>query len=768
MAVTKITALPTPPSTTDAKNFDTRADAFVKALPNFVTEANKYAVELENACSQGVDDINSATEKQIIKLASEDEVLKKLIATQPLLADTTYNVGTSDTADYATINEALAAASKLLPVVDNKATHKVYILLEQGFVWAETIDLKNIKLDFVSLGMKPAESVATMGEDGVETYTTPALQPIQVKLSALTPISVHNAKTTALISLDNASLSIDSLQLEVMAESDLGEANSGTIELIRLCDNATLYANALTLDTTNITAATNDYKAIYAITNSSIYGNSLNVKFDNSQKLTQPAIWIKDKSNLSFDSIEIDGAEAENLVKEPNQRLFGVYVTNQSVFYSSNKITLTNLNYAVYLQYSTIGFEIYEHSKALVSMSANASTIARGNITITQDLTADTNATQVALELTNCVFKAINITFKGIGFLNSKDSDIDIFGFVTLTSIQPQANLKNTWKCEVRGGVCNINTLKYTPQVESVNDFISYPALSAPAQYSGLFNAGEGVNFKVTSVDISNITLQWLALENETQATHPKGLFAFGGGRFQISKAAKLADFGGSYIDSTGTSSTYPLNVFAATALPNMLSQLALGDFSVLTANHSNLDESNPTTQLATGTLALVAKGVPPVPTLSVGSANSGIASAEMNFGFWNMGAGYSNRNCPHILGYQSARTSKTIEIYADRDLTGGVVNVEKGGVFKSCYNYYYYDYYYDYDYDYVASISGNKITLTIYSANKKGNDYYSSGRQGEDNYFLSASVAVLNSVLSVTMPDGSVTNAINIKVGSW
>lgn len=322
--------------------------------------------------------------------------------------------------------------------------------------------------------------------------------------------------------------------------------------------------------------------------------------------------------------------------------------------------------------------------------------------------------------------------------------------------------------------MCNINTLKYAPQVEGTNDFISYPALAAPAQYSGLFNAGEGVNFKVTSVDISNITLQWLKLDSETQATHPKGLFAFGGGRFQISKAVKLADFGGAYIDSTGTSSAYGLNVFAATALPNMLSQLALGDFSILTSNHSNLDESNPTTQLATGTLALIAKGVPPVPTLSVGSANSGIASAEMNFGFWNMGSDYSNCNCPHILGYQSSRTSKTIEIYADRDLTGGVVNVEKGGVFKSTYHYYHYDYndyyHYDYDYDYVATISGNKITLTIYSANKKGSNYYCDNitRVETDDFFISASVAVLNSVLSVTMPNGSVSNAINIKVGSW
>ncbi|MCZ4340189.1 hypothetical protein O4H52_01125 [Sphingomonadaceae bacterium G21617-S1] len=44
-----ITALPTPPSRADAVNFSDRADAFLLALPGFVTEANALAVAVNNA-----------------------------------------------------------------------------------------------------------------------------------------------------------------------------------------------------------------------------------------------------------------------------------------------------------------------------------------------------------------------------------------------------------------------------------------------------------------------------------------------------------------------------------------------------------------------------------------------------------------------------------------------------------------------------------------------------------------------------------------------
>jgi hypothetical protein len=43
---TTITALPTPPSTADPANFDTRADAFLGALPTFRTETNTVVSEL--------------------------------------------------------------------------------------------------------------------------------------------------------------------------------------------------------------------------------------------------------------------------------------------------------------------------------------------------------------------------------------------------------------------------------------------------------------------------------------------------------------------------------------------------------------------------------------------------------------------------------------------------------------------------------------------------------------------------------------------------
>jgi hypothetical protein len=51
--MTGITALPTPPSTSDPTNFNTRADAFMAALPTFVTEANAYGAYLAAAAQGG-------------------------------------------------------------------------------------------------------------------------------------------------------------------------------------------------------------------------------------------------------------------------------------------------------------------------------------------------------------------------------------------------------------------------------------------------------------------------------------------------------------------------------------------------------------------------------------------------------------------------------------------------------------------------------------------------------------------------------------------
>ena len=45
----QITKLPQPPTTAEPQNFDDRADAFVSALPAFVTEANELAAEVEES-----------------------------------------------------------------------------------------------------------------------------------------------------------------------------------------------------------------------------------------------------------------------------------------------------------------------------------------------------------------------------------------------------------------------------------------------------------------------------------------------------------------------------------------------------------------------------------------------------------------------------------------------------------------------------------------------------------------------------------------------
>lgn len=56
----QITALPTPPSTNDPANFNTRADAFLGQMPTFVTEANAVATEVVGLAAQVTTDKASA------------------------------------------------------------------------------------------------------------------------------------------------------------------------------------------------------------------------------------------------------------------------------------------------------------------------------------------------------------------------------------------------------------------------------------------------------------------------------------------------------------------------------------------------------------------------------------------------------------------------------------------------------------------------------------------------------------------------------------
>ncbi|MCK5909426.1 MAG: hypothetical protein KAG62_05700, partial [Caulobacter sp.] len=60
----QITALPTPPSTNDPSNFNTRADAFLGQMPTFVTEANAVATEVgANAAQAAADRVQTGSDR---------------------------------------------------------------------------------------------------------------------------------------------------------------------------------------------------------------------------------------------------------------------------------------------------------------------------------------------------------------------------------------------------------------------------------------------------------------------------------------------------------------------------------------------------------------------------------------------------------------------------------------------------------------------------------------------------------------------------------
>lgn len=76
----KITALPTPPSTSDAASFDERADTFLAALPNFADELNEFGKKISTETKERIE----STIKTSIdtRLDENDERLKKELVSE--------------------------------------------------------------------------------------------------------------------------------------------------------------------------------------------------------------------------------------------------------------------------------------------------------------------------------------------------------------------------------------------------------------------------------------------------------------------------------------------------------------------------------------------------------------------------------------------------------------------------------------------------------------------------------------------------------------
>ena len=71
MAITKISQLPTPPSTSDATNFYTRADSFLAALPKFADECNAFA---DTATAE----IKATTKEAVAEITNDDAALNAI------------------------------------------------------------------------------------------------------------------------------------------------------------------------------------------------------------------------------------------------------------------------------------------------------------------------------------------------------------------------------------------------------------------------------------------------------------------------------------------------------------------------------------------------------------------------------------------------------------------------------------------------------------------------------------------------------------------
>ena len=130
-----ITALPTPvPTRTDAANFNSRAEAFLSALPTFVTEANTLATDLTNKQSTAS---SAATTASTAATTATDAKNTAVTAKDNALVSATNAAGS------ATVAQNWAEKTDG-PVTSGSYSSKYWAQIAQGFVVGTLIDNSNL------------------------------------------------------------------------------------------------------------------------------------------------------------------------------------------------------------------------------------------------------------------------------------------------------------------------------------------------------------------------------------------------------------------------------------------------------------------------------------------------------------------------------------------------------------------------------------------------------------------------------------------------
>lgn len=124
--MTTITALPTPPSSSSPSNFDTRADAFLGALPTFVTQTNAVAGEVNTnattataAATNAGTQAATATAQAVLAAASAAAAAASASATL-WVSGTNYTAGAVvySPTNYATYRTTTSGVSSTDPAAD--------------------------------------------------------------------------------------------------------------------------------------------------------------------------------------------------------------------------------------------------------------------------------------------------------------------------------------------------------------------------------------------------------------------------------------------------------------------------------------------------------------------------------------------------------------------------------------------------------------------------------------------------------------------------